>query len=113
MHSPIRSSVCPHSLRDHRSRSFISRHMTLLSVLLVLGLAVSGLTWGRLGAASSADREAHRLRTNGERFIPAPVKASNAASMPSTVTTMAPTIVTVNAGPDIDAANNDYRRIQN
>jgi uncharacterized repeat protein (TIGR01451 family) len=113
MNPSIRSSVRSSRLANNRSRRFVSRHLTLLSVLLVLGVAVSGLTWGRLGGASSAERETHRVRTGGESPVPAPVKASNVASMPSTVTTMAPTTVTVNAGPDTDAANNDYRRIQN
>ena len=31
----------------------------------------------------------------------------------TTITTFAPLVTTVTAGPDVDAANNDYRRIQN
>ncbi|MDX6406725.1 MAG: trimeric autotransporter adhesin [Blastocatellia bacterium] len=109
MNRSIRFSV-PTRLRNHSSRRFVARHLTLVSVLLVLGVAVSGLSLGRLWAVSSAGREAHQVvGTGGESPVPAPVKASNAASMPALV----PATTTVNAGPDTDAANNDYRRIQN
>ena len=99
---------------NHRLGRFVFRHLTLVSVLLVLGVAVSGLSLGRLWAVSSAGREAHQVvRTGRESPVSAPVKASNAAGIPATVTALVPPTITVNAGPDTDAANNDYRRIQN
>ena len=44
---------------------------------------------------------------------PAPATARSRKVAPASLRKVGNSIITVNAGPDIDAANNDYRRIQN
>lgn len=47
------------------------------------------------------------------RPAPAPVMARRLTAKATSLHPRAASVTTVNAGPDIDAANNDYRRIQN
>jgi FG-GAP-like repeat len=77
---PSFSSSRPNNYHSHR---FISRHLTLLPLLLVLGLMVCALTIGERWNVGSAAREPHRVTSGAESLaLAAPVNHSNVDSEP-------------------------------
>ena len=65
---------------------------------------------GALAAIHITDLQGHEVTVYRG---PAPVAARTRTVSANSLRKVGSSIITVNAGPDIDAANNDYRRIQN
>lgn len=69
---------------NHRSRRCVSRHLTLFSFLLALGVVVGGLTAGPWWDVSTAERVADRVSSGGEGLVAAgPVMSNNGPSGPT------------------------------
>jgi hypothetical protein len=115
--------------KGRRHRMMVYFVVVLVSALLVGGIVTSSTRASRRsggeagrGAGTqfplSAETEQGRqsVASVDGRFEVSGFQAkyvSRGARFDPTTSALAPTTVTVNAGPDVDAANNDYKRIQN
>ena len=92
----------------------MSPHYRLLarSPFITRALLITLLLSASVTVAMFAVVSASGPRNSVAKTVSGPAAITPAASG-TRVNTFAPTVTTVTAGPDVDAANNDYRRIQN